>query len=63
MKQKTEAPRGHTADQDSNLAHLTANDSSTAVPQVTKGIGRKCLLIGLYASISEHFPLRLSLWS
>lgn len=37
MKQKAEAQRGQTADQDSNLAHLAANDSSIAVPQVTNG--------------------------
>ena len=43
MKQKTEAQRGHTADQDCNLAHLTANDSSIAVPQVRKGTARKVL--------------------
>ena len=41
MKQKTEAQRGHTADQDCNLAHLTANDSFIAVPQVRKGTGRE----------------------
>lgn len=67
MKQKTEAQRGHTADQDCNLAHLTANDSSIAVPQVRKGTGREVLALhwALYLHLRalsfKTFPVVLNL--
>lgn len=57
---KLEAQRGHTADQDSNLVLSNCQWFLHCCPTGDKGTGRKCLLIGLYASISEHFPLRLS---